>query len=253
MQYTSITGADATVARLRAMARDTGADLLAEIIRAARLCAVSCSRSTQPYGNTKAAQDLGKNAVAKDIRKVFTTPTLMYAIMKSNNAPTAASFWKARTKQDPEGMRKAMVAQGYNISISLLPVAEIHDRARDSHGHVKTNGVRQMVTQAGALNAYIKIRQARVGFAKSGWARAAEQLGGARGIPAWAGSKQTAAQGTAIVVSDPIKPKATIVNQVRYIDQVISPAEIERAVEIAYERLFKQLSLLAKKPRRLVA
>ena len=250
---TQIKGGDYCVERLRAMARDTGADFLAEIIRAGRLCAVSCARSTQPYGNDAAAHNLGKAAVEKDIRKLFVIPTSMYAILKLKSPALAAKFWKARSNSNSEAMRQALVEAGYNLQISLLPTASIHDSARDAKGHVKSRGARQMVTEAGALAAYIRIRQKRVGFAKAGWSRAAEQCGGTRGIPAWASSQQPAAQGSAVVHPDPLKPKVTLSNTVRYIDGLISPGEIQKAIGIAYDRLFKQLSFIAKKPRKLAA
>jgi hypothetical protein len=236
------------------MTGEVSLELGTEIIRAARLCAVSCSRSTQPYGNTPASKKIGEAAVMRDICKVYSYPSPLFLAIRSRHPQDAGAFWEAYKKRDQAAMQAAMERAGYGMAIAQRPDPALHQAARTGRrGGVRSRQSSQLLLQPGSREKYIKAVQKNVGFGKGGWARAAEQLGGTRGIPAWAGSKQPGAPGRAIITPHATKPKVVIENDVGYIHEIITPTQISEAVAIAYERLFKQLAYLAKRPRRLAA
>jgi hypothetical protein len=104
-----------------------------------------------------------------------------------------------------------------------------------------------VVTQADQLRRYIAQRQKRVGFAKAGWAKAADECGGHRGIPAWASSRHGTAPGGAVITRDPLRPRVVLYNNVSYVSRILPPAYQEQAITIAYERAMKRYATAIRK------
>lgn len=228
----------------------TGKTMEQEIIATARLVAVSLATSTQPYGSGASARADGEARVSKDISKVFRTPSSIFAEIKEDDPASASKFWSAFKRADVGDMRSIMTAASIDLEISATPRKELHEGARNTRGRV-TGRAKQLVTQPGALAAYIKQRQKKVGFAKAGWAAAADDCGGHRGIPAWASGRHRTAPGMAVITRDAVHPRVVIKNNVDYIDQVLPPREIEGAVSIAYQKLIKRIKIITSKTRRI--
>ena len=245
----SVTGADSVATLIRDFAQIAGRSMQDEIIATARLLAVSLATSTQPYGKTTAAREVGEARVSKDISKVFRTPSSIFAEIKEDDQASASKFWTAYKRNDVAVMRSTMTAASIDLEISATPRPELHDAARNRLGRVNSLA-KQLVTQPGALEAYIKLRQKKVGWAKAGWAAAADDCGGHRGIPAWASGRHPSAQGMAIITRDANHPKVIIVNNVSYIDQVLPAPQIQAAISIAYEKLLKRLDIVTRRAAR---
>ena len=109
-------------------------------------------------------------------------------------------------------------------------------RAARTHGRRvhKKYRARQLVTGEGKLAAYSKKRQIRVGFAKAGWAKAADACGGHRGVMAWASSQQNS-PGGATIDRDPFRPSVILQNDVAYVSEILPPAERDKAIADAFQ------------------
>jgi len=66
----SLSNQDVVARSVADFARITGRTLTEEIIALARLAAVQLARRTQPFGDTRAAQDTGERRVSRDINRV---------------------------------------------------------------------------------------------------------------------------------------------------------------------------------------
>jgi hypothetical protein len=237
---------EAEVARAVAgFARATGRDIGDQIVAMARLVAVSLAASTQPYGTGKASQELGKKRVSADIHRVFGTPSSIYETLMETDAGQAVEFWKAHKANDDSFMQEILHANGVDVSIANDPSPMIHAAARTKRGGVHKNyRMRQLVLKEASLKRYIIKRQKMVGFAKAGWAKAADACGGHRGIPAWASSKHPTAPGGARITRDAIRPLVVLENRVNYVTDILPPREIEGAIDIAFQRAFKQMKAI---------
>jgi hypothetical protein len=245
-----VEGTEDVLASIRRFADLTGASLSEEIIRTARLVAVSVAHSTQPFGKDTATRDSAERRVAKEIGYVFTTPASVFSMIENKSGRGAAgTFWVAHKAGDLAAMKDVMDREGLGLGILKKPEKALHQTRRDkTSGRVINKNATHLVTDTLARERYIKQRQRKVGFAKSGWAAAADACGGHRGIPQWASSRHKGrAPGGAIISRDAVHPKVEIFNNVDYIDRVCDPTMISQAVEIAYEKLFKRIQILIRK------
>jgi hypothetical protein len=245
-----VEGTDAVLASIRRFADITGASLSEEIIRTARLVAVSVAHSTQPYGKDAATKETGERRVKNDIARVFTTPSAVFGVIEKKSGEGAAKrFWSAHKAGDNAAMKQIMDRESLGLAIIPKPEKSIHQARRSkSSGRVTSKHPSHMVTDTRARDRYIAERQKKVGFAKSGWATAADACGGHRGIPQWASSRHKGrAPGGAIIERDSVHPRVVLFNNVSYIDQVSDFSQINAAVDIAYEKLFKRIQILISK------
>lgn len=237
-------------AAINRFAEITGKDISEEIIRTGRLVAVSVATSTQPFGKTPDVKEQAEERVEKDIRKVFITPSGVFAMIENKSGSgSAGSFWIAYQEGDHATMKAIMDRESLGLGILKKPVKAIHQSRRNkTSGRVWVKNPTHMVTDTQALDLYIAQRQRKVGFAKSGWSAAADACGGHRGIPQWASSRHKGrAPGGAIIKRDTVRPEVILYNNVTYIDEVCDPKMIRQAVDIAYEKLFKRIQILIKK------
>ena len=91
----------------------------------------------------------------------------------------------------------------------------------------------------GGVNAYIKRTQKKVGFAKGGFATAAKQLGGARGIANFA-TKQKA-PGKGFVSGANKELKVTMINDVSYLREPLKAGDESKAIRNRIKMIDKVL------------
>jgi len=244
-----VRGGEEVLASIQRFSEITGASFAEEIIRTARLVAVSVAHSTQPYGKDKATKDTAERRVASDIRRVFATPSSVFSQLEKKADPfSARQFWGAWKARDESRMKQIMDRESLGLTIVRAPQKSVHQARRNSRGRVSTGVPLHLVTDTRSLDRYILERQRMVGFAKSGWAAAADECGGHRGIPQWASSRHKGrSPGGAVISRDAVKPKVVLFNNVSYINEVCDATMIRQAVDIAYEKLFKRLEILIKK------
>ncbi len=122
------------------------------------------------------AKKLGEAAVQRDIRRVIATASYAYSTIK--DPQMADYFWLLMLAGHTADAQEVLRLHSYNVrlrnaAISTRPDARLHERMR-KHGRVPRGAhVQQIVTNAGAVNAYIRERKRKVGLLAAGWLSAA--------------------------------------------------------------------------------
>lgn len=244
----SLSNQDVVARSVADFARITGRTLADEIVALARLAAVQLARRTQPFGDGKAAKDTGEKRVAEDISRVFLTPASAFSFLDEKDPNIASAFWRAYRNPDSWATDISGPFISYGITVSDVPDPQIHRAARTKNGGVHKNyRARQLVLQEEKLAGYIAQKKKMVGFAKSGWAKAADDCGGHRGILAWASSRHKGSHGSALIDRNPFAPKVLLENHVTYVSDILPDNEAQKAVADAYENSLKKILMAVKK------
>lgn len=254
MNVTSkISGLDKATNKIRAIGTVLQKPARELLEREARLVAISCAKSTQPYGTGGGALDLGQKAVSADIYKVYTTPGKAFADI--SDADAAKGFYKALRKGDIAKARQILSRTGNQLRSVLIGNFDggaTHKSARNSTtGRVSQKRPGMIVVDTSRLKAYIEQKKALVGFAKSAWVNIARKLGGTRGLKetgdigaTWISRQR--APGDVSYGGDDKSPTITLTSRVKYADRVLPEAARSAAVAIARGRLAKNLEIAAK-------
>ena len=236
---------------IQRLALDLKIDIAVVLKRLGRLEAVSFARSTQPYtsGDDFASSlKAGQGAVNRDIRRLFKTGGAVYAEIKaSGDKPLASAFYiqyqanKLKGKKGAEALMQKSTTKYKTLTIERKINADLHKQSRDGRGRVARNRLpKQVLAGDKSLETYIAKRQAMVGLAKSGWASAAREMGGARTIPSWA--KRWKNTGSATDKTGNGNMQSVIIeSKVKYASQALPAGEEEQALRIAAGRLRKSL------------
>jgi hypothetical protein len=243
---------------IQRLALDLKLDIAVVLKRLGRLEAVSFARSTQPYtkGGDKEglranyAESLaqGKGAVDRDIRRMFKTGGSVYAeIRATGDEPLASAFYiqyqanKLKGKKGAEALMQKSTTKFKTLTIERKINADLHKQSRDGRGRVARNRLpKQVLAGDKSLEIYIAKKQQMVGLAKSGWASAAREMGGAKDIPSWA--KRWKNTGSATDKTGNGNMQSVIIeSKVKYASQALPAGEEAQALRIAADRLRKSL------------
>lgn len=135
------------------------------------------------------ARKQGESAVARDIYRVYTTIGKAYdAIARTDKAAASAFYFLVKEgnyQEAGEIMRhfSASAGLGNTRSFARFDDGKLHQRFRGKRGGVSRDRVVLLVTNAQALQSYVKKVQGRVGLLAAGWMNAAQKLGVR--MPAW--------------------------------------------------------------------
>lgn len=258
-----IIGMDKASAKIRAIGTVLHRPLKDLLAQEGRLVAVSYVKSSQPYGTGGDAQKHGRDAVERDIKRVYLQPRQAYQDLLGYNTAegrnAAKAFWKAYKEGDFKTALDILQRNARTLKevkfLSAFDGGAAHKAARDPRtGRVRSraNAGRVLLLDERALDAYIAKRQDNVGYGKSGWADVARQLGGIRGIGAkgdisasWL-THQGSGRGRVQWTGNNDSLLLTITNTITYADQILPPTARREAVEIAHNRLIKNLQIAAK-------
>ena len=94
---------------------------------------------------------------------------------------------------------------------------------------------------AKSIKDYIKERQQFVGFAKAGWISAGSSLGRVTRVPAWITRHVGKAPGHGINNSQGIDPHCTLVNDVRYVSQILPKSQIVKVINSSVDAFVKHI------------
>jgi hypothetical protein len=226
---------------------------------AAHVCALECARTSQPFGTGSGAQELGQQAVAKDIAKVYATAGSVWEDLKFTAGKGVASrFWRYYKEGDHLGAQ--FVADAYSSKFRGVPwgrfdggsahkAARSKTRSGGGRGLVRQSRPSMIVTDPARLAKYVKHVQDQVGFGKGGWADAAGQLGSRSaglkekgGISArWITGKGHGFGKVYHLGENTPTPSVRIVNAVPYADQILEGGAKKDAIRIGHERMIKYL------------
>jgi hypothetical protein len=246
-----VSGVDRARAKIRAIGPVVRKTSLQLLTQEARLVAISCAKSSQPFGTGENSRKLGQFRVAADIYKVYATVGKAYADIALKNERAAKAFWAALQHGDFERAQGILRKDGTllrSVPIQTFDGGALHMQSRNSRtGRVAASQRPLMIVRdPRQLEAYIKKRQPNVGFGKSAWAGIARQLGSIRGLRTsgditanWitrqkgAGNVVWSGNGENLIV--------TLTSRVTYASQILSVAAMRTAVQIARNRLHQSM------------
>ena len=214
-----------------------------EITRAqARLLAVELARQTQPFGDDTSAQQRGQRRVEGDISKVFISQDKLNAWGLANYRRAGGRLFDWFTRALEKGnLVDAKTALDRMLGKTLPVVAEVdpqfHQSQRNSRGRIGRKPKREVVAKSESVARYIESKKKLVGYGKSGWAQAARDLGGTRGIPGWVSKNRGPGYGQ----DNTRGPDKNVVlaNDVPYASDIITDAQLNAAFRIQGEKMEK--------------
>jgi hypothetical protein len=199
---------------------------------------------TQPYTNSTKSKKLGENAVSRDINKVFRGPKKMYDRIKKESEDVAKGFWslyKSGKFKDAEEL--FYKATGERVQeITKTP----HIKARNKRGRVTDSSADinavYHVKSDDRIKAYAGKIQKRVGFAKSGWITAAEQIGTIKKrVPAWIKRHKNTQTGSARLHDVKGTKYYLITNKVRYIKEIFNSGSFMKASSFRIKAMQREI------------
>jgi hypothetical protein len=252
------------IKRLAQLTRKTAPEILKQAARAvvADACALTPPTGKTPLGaaggkrtlaslpgNSKEAEKQGKDAIARDARSLFRPiDSLRLANEDTKLGQNLRRLLRAgRFVELQELLRKLGVHVAdiqHDASVGTL------DFYRDARGRIRRKGTRArfvLVRNERSIARVIRVKQALVGTAKSGW-RAAAAMVGLR-LPAWI--SKHGGTGIASASNSPDKPEFTVGNAVRYIQRAGREEKImERAIGNVRRNLPLQIEAILKRKAR---
>lgn len=231
----------AAIQKLVALSDTPVKDILAQ---QGRLFVVDAARFTERYGNTAAAGRQHKIDVRKTLNFIYMRP-LNVAKMISKAAGEAtgrrfSNYIRRRNVASAQALvDKFLGGSGYTIEVGMWDGGALHKSMLTQAGYKR----RLVVMDYTNVGKYIRKKVANVGAVKAGWAKAAEQLGGSRGIPAYA-KKGHRTRGTGKVEGTGDKCTLTITNHSRYVLENTTAPKLwklrTKNIEKVVERMVKR-------------
>jgi hypothetical protein len=249
-------GVAAARAKIRAIGpvvHKTSRELLTQ---EARLVAISCAKSSQPFGTGEISQKLGQFRVAADIYKVYTTVGKAYEDIAKKNERAAKAFWAALNHGDfarAQGILRRDGSSLRHVPLGTFDDGALHMRRRNSRtGRVAASQRPLMIVRnKKQLETYIRKRQANVGLGKSAWVTIARLLvssGAVRGLRT--GGDITAnwisrhrGSGDVTWTGDEQNLVVTLTSRVTYASQILPTSAMSLAVSIARNRLHQSMRI----------
>ncbi len=220
----------------------------------ARVVAIQCARTAQPFGTGNEAQQSGKKAVLRDILTVYALARDAYEDISLIGAKK--SFWRAYKAGEFDVAERFLNDFGRNLQgvpLEKFDDGAAHKSARsNTTGRVPKGKPKMVVTNPNALFRYIEKVQKNVGFGKGGFADIARALGKnprglrqegditANWITRHTGFGKFHAGGT----DD--NPSIVIENSVPYADHILTGGARSDALRIGRERMLENLSIAVK-------
>jgi hypothetical protein len=158
-----------------------------------RLLAVELAKQTDVKGDSKEAGEKHSKKIRTRINNIYSDPKIWTKIISKRAGFKAgerfARLCQRKNAADAEQMLDELglgTYRGKRVRVIMWDNGRIH---RETLKTRKRKSEYTIVCNYTKVNQYIKKQEKRAGNLKSGWARAAEGLGGTRGIPGWAKGK----------------------------------------------------------------
>jgi hypothetical protein len=221
----------------------------------ARLLCVELARRTQPFG-TKAESGIGR--VEKDIGKIIKDVGKLEEMFDHvGNRKIRDRLYSLMKLRRFDVLETVLRNMGFLNKWGGLEVTsnfkEVHKANRNvTTGRTRNKGDKLYIAE-GNLPTYIEDAAKRVGIAKSGWARCAEQLptviGGSmtRGIPDWVASQTKGRGEVTNNLADPKNPRVLMTNTVPWLSRICPPSEQLKASQVVVAKMKKQMETILKK------
>jgi hypothetical protein len=214
-------------AAINQLARDTGQTIREVLPDEMRLLAVELAKATFPEGKDKSGNIKTMEKVKGRIMSVYPPPGgIVKLIQKRSDGAGGklAGYMENRQWSKAQKLINQFLP-ALNITIGTFDGGALHA----SQKRTKRITRRLLVTDYRKVESYIKTKQRLVGFAKGGFAAAAKQLGGTRGIPGWATRQKSPGVGT--VSGTGVTLTVSMENLVRHLPDALPPFAEKFAVK----------------------
>ena len=215
---------------LNKLAEQSGKTMKEVLPAQMRLLAVDLAYVTTPKGKSKSDNIRNMKKVAQRISEVYPSVAfIVYMVAQQNKGAGGrlAMLLRTNKKAKAQAIIDKYISR-LKITIGTFDGGKLH-KAQSESKHVRR---RLLVLRPGGVNAYIKRKQKLVGFAKGGFASAARQLGGIRGIPGFASRKAMKAPGRGIISGSGKTLTVTMINEVDYLRPALKKGD--EGVAIAF-------------------
>lgn len=221
------------IQRLADAAGKTARDV---IVPQSRLFCVDLAYNTRPIGKGASIGAELKRKIAERIDFIYLPIGAAVNMLKEKDEKVAIVFQKALRKRH-YSQATALLHRYFPGSWSVGPFdgGDLHKDQRFKRRVTK----RRVVTEKGKLTAYKRKEVKQAGFAKGGFAAAARDLGGHRGIPGFA--TRQPAPGNASVTGTGKSLTVRIVNRVRHIRHALDDVGEARAIRHRVKSITKLL------------
>ena len=231
----------------------------------ARLLAVELANRTQPFSVSASGQKIsdagkdasnkGKFAVKVGVTNVFRSrQTLQTVVDKTQNESLKNRLQNlinaGKNKKIGEVFKSVGMINEYEL-VSKSGLAPIHKSHRSPRSGRTWSPKKTMYIATSGLPKYIKEVQKRVGYSKSAWADCARQIGGlkgdgARGIPAFAKSKNHKSAGRIVNGISSSNPFITMSSDIEWASRVLPNSQIIVAHHVVRNKMIKKANKMTR-------
>lgn len=195
-----------------------------------RLFATDLAANTRPFGKDVGSQKDGQEKIGARIGEIYKSlGSAIATVEKAGDAKATARFKRyVREKKwaEAETMFSSFDRTRVRFAFGEWDNGALHREQKDAKKVYKGLVV---VGDFRAVERYAKETKRLVGFAKGGFATAARELGGVRGIPGYATRQNSPGRG--IIQEDGSGLTVTLENNVRYIEHAYDAHSEARAID----------------------
>ena len=209
------------------LARETRKTMKDVLPAQMRLLATDFATVTTPKGKSQSDKGQGESKITTKVRDVYPHPGYVVNMLNKVEPGLGIRFGSLLNRKKYQDAKKITDKHlpGLNLDIGVFDFGQLHKSMRFK----KRVTHRLVVSDYPKVTAYIRQTIKLVGFAKGGFATAAKQLGGARGIPQFATRHKSPGSGRVIDTGDNLTVE--MVNGVRYIREALKPEDEWAAVD----------------------
>lgn len=222
MRFVDSSELNASIQKLALAAGSTVKEVLPSQMR---LFAADLAFNTRPIGKTSAGQKEGHAKVESRIRTVYPSVGMMAEMCGKREERLKTTFIAlVKRRKFPQAAKLLNDLFSGNYQVGQFDGGQLHKKQQFTR---RVNDI-LVVTNYPKVNAYVREKKSLVGFAKGGFATAARQLGGVRGIPGFATRQK--APGTGSVTGTGNKLTVTMTNNVKHIEHALDKHGEARAI-----------------------
>lgn len=238
---------DGAVRKMRALGSVLKRPLRDVLDSGARVAAISCAKSTVPFGTGQDAKSAGEAAVRRDISRVYGNAGGAFEAI--NGKREKGAFWTHYKKGDYDAAED--IANDAGVKVGDFDGGAAHRSARNRRGRVNQTKPSIFIirpSERRQLDRYIKQEVDHVGTAKGGWVDVVRAIGGQiRGLREegditanWI-TRKGRGYGRATRGGSEENPQIKITSRIPYADQALGSRAKAEAIRIAKHRSLENL------------
>lgn len=199
-------------------------------------------------GLSPEAKNLGRAAVSGDLARVYVLPAAVNQVIREgkgmNLARQFSGLMRAGKYGEAERFIRNLGIQGAALRVEPWDDGARHRRVRNRHGRVSKGAKPVITTNVTAAKAYRKKKLDMVGFSKSSWITAAQQINGAKGlsrIPAWIRKHNAPGRGIDRTQGQTTNPHVILESTLKWMQDAFSARTTNAIFQIFGDLIVKDL------------